>query len=57
MKLEKKRATDPNLPKSRVAFFFFYLKKKKKKKKEIPTDRPDLKICALEGNTTYFFLA
>ena len=59
MKLEKKRATDPNLPKSRVAFFFFLFtkKKKKKKKKEIPTDRPDLKICALEGNTTYFFLA
>ena len=58
MKLEKKIATDPNLPKIRVAFFFFsLLKKKKKKKKEIPTDRPDLKICALEGNTTYFFLA
>ena len=38
-------------------FFFFYLKKKKRKKKEIPTDRPDLKICALQGNTTYFFLA
>ena len=54
MKLEKKRATDPNLPKSRVAFFFFFFTKKKK---EIPTDRPDLKICALEGNTTYFFLA
>ena len=57
MKLEKKERPTRICQKVGSRFFFFFIKKKKKRKKEIPTDRPDLKICALEGNTTYFFLS